>query len=79
MLDKYAAWFAASLEKQRFSPQVIVAAEVRLSFDARLGPGHFPFQCTVILTDDRGRHHVGRLSGFALPHDPRREAKSTRV
>jgi hypothetical protein len=87
ILDKYAAWFAASLEKQQFSLQVITAAEVRLSFDAQLGPdpmrssvtGHFPFRCIVTLTDDLGRAHVGQLSGFALPHDPPRETKSTRA
>jgi len=87
MLDKYAAWLVASLERQQFSLQVITAAEVRLSFDAQLGPdsmrssmaGHFPFRCTVTLTDDLGRGHVGRLSGFVLPHDPRRETQSTRV
>jgi hypothetical protein len=79
MLDKYGAWVTDALQKQQFSPQVITAAEVRLSFDAQSGLGHFPFQCTVTLTDDRGHRHVGRLSGFVLPHDPRREAKSTRV
>ena len=87
MLEKYAAWLVASLEKQRFSLQIITAAEVRLSFDAQLGQdpmrssvtGYLPFQCTVTLTDDLGRGHVGRLSGFVLPHDPRRESKSTRV
>jgi hypothetical protein len=87
MLDKYGAWLVASLEKQQFSLQVITAAEVRISFDAQLGPdpmsssvtGYFPFRCTVTLTDDLGRGRVGRLSGVVLPHDPRSETKSTRV
>lgn len=87
MLDEYRAWLLALLEKQRFSPQVIAAAELRLSFDPKLGPdpmrytitGYFPFRCTVTLTDDLGRGHVGQLSGFVLPHDPRREVRSVRA
>jgi hypothetical protein len=87
MLGKYAARLVASLKKQQFSLQIITAADVRLSFDAQLGPdpmrpsvtGYFPFRCTVTLTDDFGRSHVGRLSGVVLPHDPRRETKSTRA
>ena len=87
MLDKYAAWLLAASGKQRLLGQIITAAEVRISFDSQLEPdpmsssinGYYPFRCTVTLTDEPGHGHVGQLSGFVLPHDPRRESKSTRV
>ncbi len=87
MIDKYANRLAALLEKARFSKQIISEAEIRLSFDARLGAdpmnstiaAYYPFRCTLTLTDDLGRAHVGQLAGFSLPHDPWRETKSTRA
>jgi hypothetical protein len=75
-ISAYAAWLPKLLESHGVRPSAIISAGMLLRFqldrvsDDRGFPGNFelPFTCEVVLGDDRGREHVGRVKGWWSAH-----------
>ena len=83
--ETYRQLLARQLTTRRIAREVVVRAEVVLTFDrdapnaSSLATYGSPFSCTVRLTDHRDREFERCIVGRCAPHDPRRELRSTRA
>jgi hypothetical protein len=81
MIESFHQMLASQLTARALSSDWLTAAEIDVRFtgqkDAKQ-PGE-TFDCSVTLTDDRGRPHQARAYGACWVHSAFRESKSTRA
>nr|WP_087025369.1 hypothetical protein [Thaumasiovibrio subtropicus] len=87
MVKHYSEMLQKLVAKRELRPNWLRAVHVRIEFDVtnehydhywRSALGN-PCKMECIIEDDLGKRHIALLHANCYPHDPRREARSTRI
>jgi hypothetical protein len=81
MVNTFRQRLVRQLLARKLPAEWVGGAVIRVAFSRTksLDKAGDVFDCTVALTDDKGRTHDARTSGACWLHDPMRESRSTRA